>query len=206
MSFFSLPPTLQYLTLDALLVGLSISQHFSSPWLRVGFNSLSAGASVNHLHFQVWDFPALLPCELSSTFPVGNLHHSLSIRRSNAYPVKFLRFDLSASTSNDPEAQSYLAQTVFSLVERLYLANQPFNVIMTPATVFLFPRQPMIPLGSIRVGFPEVAGEIFISDESQYRELNELDMAEFFRNHVDSSEEVFNSLLEHIRTKLQAWS
>ena len=61
----------QVLRADALAVavdfaaaGLRRAAHLQPNSLRVGFNSLAAGASVNHLHFQFWRSPAeRLPVE-----------------------------------------------------------------------------------------------------------------------------------------------
>lgn len=51
------------------LVAMQLAEAFMpNTRLRVGYNSLGAGASVNHLHFQVWHTNYALPMESSDTY------------------------------------------------------------------------------------------------------------------------------------------
>eukprot|EP00039_Didymoeca_costata_P010676 m.144431 g.144431 ORF g.144431 m.144431 type:complete len:273 (+) comp14922_c0_seq1:58-876(+) len=67
----------QRLTIDALMIGISFAKGLSH--IRVGFNSLGAGASVNHLHFQFWSIgqgDEALPCETASRVAIiGVVRH-----------------------------------------------------------------------------------------------------------------------------------
>ena len=60
----------QVLAEDALLVAFAFANQMPSPYWRLGFNSLAAGASVNHLHFQHWRLDATLACEAAEIRPV----------------------------------------------------------------------------------------------------------------------------------------
>lgn len=44
-----------------------------NPYLRVGFNSLGAFATINHLHFQAYYLNAPMPCERAPTTPLSGM-------------------------------------------------------------------------------------------------------------------------------------
>ena len=74
------------MALDALRVGLRLARHFTSPWLRLAFNSLAAGASVNHLHYQFWRYPRPLPLE-EATFEPWRMIGSVQLLLGVDHPV-----------------------------------------------------------------------------------------------------------------------
>lgn len=43
----------QRIDLDSLLLALHMAEEAASPYFRLGYNSLGAFATINHLHFQV---------------------------------------------------------------------------------------------------------------------------------------------------------
>lgn len=51
-------------------LALHFALEVSNPYLRVGFNSLGAFATINHLHFQAYYLAAPLPCERAPMRPL----------------------------------------------------------------------------------------------------------------------------------------
>lgn len=57
----------QLLTPATLRLALQFAQEAGNPYLRVGFNSLGAYATINHLHFQAYYLAATMPYERAPT-------------------------------------------------------------------------------------------------------------------------------------------
>lgn len=157
----------QVLTADALLVGLHFAHLLgttaasaalaSRPLFRLGYNSLAAGASVNHLHFQFWQTNWPLAVEQVQTrlrarvaTPGGGA--ALQIRQAHAdYPLPFLAF-----AGLGPTSLSQAAHLVHSCTRHCLEAGIPHNLVLTASHVFLVPRRPNVRVGSMTPGFPEV--------------------------------------------------
>ncbi|KAG2443234.1 hypothetical protein HYH02_009307 [Chlamydomonas schloesseri] len=132
---------------------------------RVGYNSLGAFATINHLHFHAYHLPAALPCERAPTAPLpGALARPLAaaaaapqsrkrgadggaaaacggggvrVSRLVGYPVR--SFVIEAEGEAGLEA---VAAVLARAAGALQAANQPFNVIASDGgrRVFLFPQ------------------------------------------------------------------
>lgn len=94
----------QLMTLGALRVGLAFARHLHSSGIKIGYNSLGAGASVNHFHFQTWQPGNPLPVEMAEledfnievTF--GNSTRVVRVAPSTEIaPVSYLRWTLESS-------------------------------------------------------------------------------------------------------------
>ena len=48
----------QRIQADTLLLALHMAVEVDNPYLRIGYNSLGAFATINHLHYQVTAIPA----------------------------------------------------------------------------------------------------------------------------------------------------
>jgi len=57
----------QLLSPETLRLALQFAQEAANPYLRVGFNSLGAYATINHLHFQAYYLAATMPYERAPT-------------------------------------------------------------------------------------------------------------------------------------------
>lgn len=55
------------------LLALQFARELGSPALRVGYNSLGAFGTINHLHFHSYYLPQTLPCEVAATEPMFEL-------------------------------------------------------------------------------------------------------------------------------------
>jgi hypothetical protein len=89
------------------------------------FNSWSAAATVNHLHFQIFKGPA--PIQGFSLESVGVMHES-PIYRVQTYPADNIVFDAAN------------IDAVWKEVRRLISANQPHNLLFSSTHTYLFPR------------------------------------------------------------------
>jgi GDP-L-galactose phosphorylase len=58
---------------DTCLSALHFALEVGNPYLRVGFNSLGAFATINHLHFQAYYLQAPMPCERAPTAPLARI-------------------------------------------------------------------------------------------------------------------------------------
>ena len=91
------------------------------------FNSWSAAATVNHLHFQIFEGPA--PIQGLSLESVGQ-SYAAPTYRVPAHPAANIVFDAAS------------VDAVWEEVHRLISANQPHNLLFSPTHTYLFPRNP----------------------------------------------------------------
>lgn len=119
----------------------------------------------------------------------------LTLRRSQpgvAVATKFLRIDCR-------DCQS-LPQLLMACIDWLHNRPHPFNLVLTAATAFIFPRRRMTPLESIRPGFPEVAGEIMVPSRTQFDALDSETLRRYYQEQVDSAEAVFAEFVQHAKS------
>ncbi|CAA7400372.1 unnamed protein product [Spirodela intermedia] len=149
---------------ESFLLALHMAAEAGSPYFRVGYNSLGAFATINHLHFQVSspssDLPGLLVASRERTdlirppsnqayflavpFPVEKaptrripLSSKSGVKVSSLmnYPVRGLVFE---GGSNLQELSDLVAGACICLQE----SNTPFNVLISDMgrRIFLFPQ------------------------------------------------------------------
>ena len=123
----------------------------------MGYNSLGAGASVNHLHFQFFvDGP--LPVES----PSWN-HHQGEVD----YPVHCRLFES--------------AEESWIEIEKLHQQNQPYNLIYRPGKLYLLPRAPQGSYEnadwSIALTWNEMAGSFVLFDKSACQAMSNEDLS-----------------------------
>ena len=125
--------------------------------LGLGYNSVGAYASVNHLHFQLFVDPQGLPvCDAVWSHNGG----------TKDYPLNCLAFDTAASS--------------WQFIETLHQLQQPYNLLYCDGRVYVMPRQPQ---GSLAVpgwssGFTwyEVAGGMICFNRDDYEALSATDI------------------------------
>lgn len=61
----------QALDSSTMLLAMQFARELGNPHFRVGYNSLGAFATINHLHFHSYYLPLDLPCELAATKPLS---------------------------------------------------------------------------------------------------------------------------------------
>ncbi|GLI61782.1 hypothetical protein VaNZ11_004281 [Volvox africanus] len=60
----------QALSTETVLLAMQFARELGSPNFRVGYNSLGAYATINHLHFQSYYLAMQMPCETAATVPL----------------------------------------------------------------------------------------------------------------------------------------
>jgi GDP-L-galactose phosphorylase len=127
------------------LTALHFALEVNNPYLRVGFNSLGAFATINHLHFQAYYLNAPLPCERAPTSPLGlavlpkrrrpdSGADSVRISKLCDYPVR--------GWVVEGPSLAAMAQIVGEAALAMQQHNIPHNVLIADcgARVFIFPQ------------------------------------------------------------------
>lgn len=128
----------QVLTQDSLLLALHFFANSNNRFLRMGFNSLGAAASVNHLHWHVYHFEHFL--EIEETLCYDN-----SVLRD--WPVYGFCWDIRNLSTTSFEN---LSETIMKIVDKCYEENIAYNCFITRKTrsndssirFILWPRLP----------------------------------------------------------------
>jgi GDP-L-galactose phosphorylase len=136
---------------ETLLPALHFSREAGNPYFRVGFNSLGAYGTINHLHFQAYYLAAPFAIERAPTVPLppglappngaafgrrgGRRRPGVSIEQLAEYPVRGLVFEAGDSLEE-------LAELVGTACQALSSANVPHNLLIADcgARVFLWPN------------------------------------------------------------------
>ncbi|KAM3255226.1 hypothetical protein ACQJBY_048544 [Aegilops geniculata] len=112
---------------ESFLLALHMAAEAASPYFRLGYNSLGAFATINHLHFQA----------ATQRIPLaeGGIKSGVKVSKLMNYPVRGLVFE-EGNTLND------LANLVSSACIWLQDNNVPYNVLISDSgrKIFLFPQ------------------------------------------------------------------
>lgn len=130
----------QLATPETLMLALQFSREANNPYLRVGFNTLGAYATINHLHFQAYYLATPMPLERAPTVPLKAAgkparQGGVSINQLAGYAVRGLVFEAGDSLEE-------LADVVGTACERLTARNIPHNMMIVDrgARIFLVPN------------------------------------------------------------------
>jgi GDP-L-galactose phosphorylase len=132
----------QLVTPGSAMLALQFAREGANPYLRVGFNSLGAYGTINHLHFQAYYLAAPMALERAPTEPLRAApstprcrKRGVRVCRLTGYPVRGLVFEAGDSLAE-------LATMVGRACERLTAANVPHNMMIVDrgARVFLLPN------------------------------------------------------------------
>uniref|UniRef100_A0A5B7B8Y0 GDP-D-glucose phosphorylase 1 n=1 Tax=Davidia involucrata TaxID=16924 RepID=A0A5B7B8Y0_DAVIN len=121
---------------DSFLLALHMAIEAADPFFRMGYNSLGAFATINHLHFQAYYLSVPFPVEKSPTQRILRLPDSgVMVSRLLDYPVRGLVFE-GGNTLHD------LSDAVADSCVFLQNNNIPFNVLIADCgkRIFLFPQ------------------------------------------------------------------
>lgn len=126
---------------DLLLLALQMAVESRNPYYRVGYNSLGAYATINHLHFQAYYLAAPFPIERA---PTRKLTHTDAKRKSSDEVVveRTVRFPVRSLVFHVGKNLNSLAEAVGNACEKLQARNIPFNLLIADrgARVFLIPN------------------------------------------------------------------
>lgn len=180
----------QNLDPGVLRLALHFALEVGNPYLRVGFNSLGAFATINHLHFQAYYLAAPLPCERAPTRPLplecsgsagagGDADsHPVAISLLDDYPVR--------GWVVEGPSLAGMAQVVGEASLALQAANIPHNVLIADcgSRVFLWPQayaerqaRGLVPEALLDVGVNpaiwEISGHMVLKRAGDYEAFTE---------------------------------
>lgn len=121
---------------ESFLLALHMAAEAGNPYFRLGYNSLGAFATINHLHFQAYYLAVPFPIEKAPTKKITILDSVVKISELVNYPVKGLVFEGGKTTFE------HLSNTVSDACICLQDNNIPFNVLISDCgkRIFLFPQ------------------------------------------------------------------
>ncbi|XP_073155038.1 GDP-L-galactose phosphorylase 1-like isoform X2 [Henckelia pumila] len=124
---------------NSFLLALCLAREASDPYFRVGYNSLGAFATINHLHFQAYYLSVPFPLERAPTRMIMNGEGSdevgVMVSELLDYPVRGFVFEAGCKLSAISDA---IANCCFYLQNN----NIPFNILISDFghRVFLLPQ------------------------------------------------------------------
>ncbi|KAG1369975.1 GDP-L-galactose phosphorylase 2 [Cocos nucifera] len=197
----------QRIDTESFLLALHMAAEAGSPYFRLGYNSLGAFATINHLHFQAYYLSVPFPVEKAPTrkIPIakgladGGVKMSLLMN----YPVRGLVYE-GGNTLKD------LADVVANSCIWLQENNIPFNVLISDSgrRIFLFPQcyaekqalgevsQELLDT-QVNPAVWEISGHMVLKRRKDYEEASE-DYAWRVLAEVSLSEERFQEVKAYI--------
>ncbi|KAK4771137.1 hypothetical protein SAY87_031669 [Trapa incisa] len=120
---------------QSFLLALNMADEAANPYFRLGYNSLGAFATINHLHFQAYYLAVPFPIEKAPTKKVTTIESGVKISELVNYPVRGLIFE-GGNTLLD------LSNNVSDACICLQENNIPYNVLIADSgkRVFLLPQ------------------------------------------------------------------
>lgn len=122
---------------DSFLLALHMAAEANNPYFRLGYNSLGAFATINHLHFQAYYLAAPFPIERASTtrVPYGRKKGGVKVYELSKFPVRGLVFEKCNGIED-------LSVAVANACVYLQNENIPYNVLITDrgSRVFVLPQ------------------------------------------------------------------
>mmetsp|Transcript_19561 Transcript_19561/g.66535 ORF Transcript_19561/g.66535 Transcript_19561/m.66535 type:complete len:427 (-) Transcript_19561:252-1532(-) len=189
---------------DVLNLAVHMAVESNNPYFRIGYNSLGAYASINHLHFQGYYLSGAFPIERASTGPVPAKLMGPDVRarveRTHNFPVRCIVFELGASMED-------LTDTVARACERMQQENIPFNLFIADmgCRIFLIPNVfseriagGMVPEHVMETGINpavfEISGHMLYKDRKDWNATTEQACLEIL-SYASLSEEAFERVL-----------
>ncbi|KAI3673821.1 hypothetical protein L6452_39951 [Arctium lappa] len=120
---------------ESFLLALYMASEAGNPYFRLGYNSLGAFATINHLHFQAYYLAVSLPIEKAPIRKITNFNGGVTISEILKYPVRGLVFEGGYSLEN-------LSNAVSDSCICLQDNNIPYNVLISDSgkRIFLLPQ------------------------------------------------------------------
>ncbi|KAJ4869163.1 GDP-L-galactose phosphorylase 1 [Raphanus sativus] len=119
----------------SLLLALHMATEAANPYFRLGYNSLGAFATINHLHFQAYYLAMPFPIEKAPSKKMITTASGVKISELLSYPVRSLLFEGGSSMQD-------LSDTVSDACVCLQNNNIPFNILIADCgrQIFLMPQ------------------------------------------------------------------
>ncbi|KAF3533623.1 hypothetical protein DY000_02038510 [Brassica cretica] len=93
----------------SLLLALHMASEAANPYFRLGYNSLGAFATINHLHFQAYYLAMPFPLEKAPSKKLTTTASGVKISELLSYPVRSLLFEGGSSMQDLSDTAYYLA-------------------------------------------------------------------------------------------------
>ncbi|WVZ88788.1 hypothetical protein U9M48_035262 [Paspalum notatum var. saurae] len=192
---------------ESFLLALQMAAEAASPYFRLGYNSLGAFATINHLHFQAYYLSVPFPVEKAATHKIPlseeTMKCGVTVSKLINYPVRGLVFE-GGNTLND------LANVVSSACIWLQDNNVPYNVLISDCgkRIFLFPQcyaekqalgevsQELLDT-QVNPAVWEISGHIVLKRRNDYEEASETSAWKLLAE-VSLSEERFEEVKAYI--------
>jgi GDP-L-galactose phosphorylase len=128
----------------SLELAIQFVMEAANPHFRLGYNSLGAYASVNHLHYQGYTLNFKLACEMAQVEPLSSLPSPsgsslIRVGRLSGYPVNTFVCQSDGDGDWIPSLASIVAKACLVMQE----INQPHNLFICEGgrRVFVFPNR-----------------------------------------------------------------
>ncbi|XVF33955.1 hypothetical protein REPUB_Repub18cG0015800 [Reevesia pubescens] len=120
---------------ESFLLALYMAAEAGNPYFRLGYNSLGAFATINHLHVQAYYLAVPFPIEKAPTKKLTTLNGGVIISELLKYPVRGLVFEGGNTLQN-------LSDNVSDACISLQDNNIPYNVLISDCgnRIFLLPQ------------------------------------------------------------------
>ncbi|KAL1567002.1 Phosphate metabolism transcription protein [Salvia divinorum] len=120
---------------QSFLLALCMAVEVRNPFFRLGYNSLGAFATINHLHFQAYYLEMPFPIEKASSKKITTTNGGVEISNILKYPVRGFVFEGGKTIE---ELSNVVSDACICLQEN----NIPHNVLIADCgkRIFLFPQ------------------------------------------------------------------
>ncbi|KAL2495883.1 GDP-L-galactose phosphorylase 1 [Forsythia ovata] len=186
---------------DSFLLALYMAAEAGNPYFRLGYNSLGAFATINHLHFQAYYLAVPFPIERAPTRKITTTSGGVKICDILNYPVRGLVFE-----GGNPleELSNVVSDSCICLQDN----NIPYNVLIADSgrRIFLFPqcyaeKQALGEVSSelldtqVNPAVWEISGHMVLKRKEDYEEASEENAWRLLAE-VSLSEERFHEVKE----------
>ncbi|XAR72432.1 GDP-L-galactose phosphorylase [Bertholletia excelsa] len=164
---------------ESFLLALYMAAEADNPYFRLGYNSLGAFATINHLHFQAYYLAVPFPIEKAPLKKVSTLECGVKISMLLNYPVRGLVFE-GGNTMED------LANAVSDSCICLQDNNIPYNMLISDSgkRIFLLPQcyaekqalgevSPELLDTQVNPAVWEISGHMVLKRKQDYEEASE---------------------------------
>uniref|UniRef100_A0A5B6Z076 Putative GDP-L-galactose phosphorylase n=2 Tax=Davidia involucrata TaxID=16924 RepID=A0A5B6Z076_DAVIN len=164
---------------ESLLLAIYMAAEAGNPYFRLGYNSLGAFATINHLHFQAYYLAVPFPIEKAPTKKITTMTDGVKISELLNYPVRGLVFE-GGNTLQD------LANAVSDSCICLQDNNIPYNVLISDSgkRIFLLPQcyaekqalgevSPEILDTQVNPAVWEISGHMVLKRKKDYEEASD---------------------------------
>ncbi|XP_017088297.2 GDP-D-glucose phosphorylase 1 [Drosophila bipectinata] len=170
----------QRLNREVLHFSITFMRNIDDQFMRIGYNSPGALASVNHLHFHLLEMPYSLYVD---RVPLEKLAGNYIYRLSRRAPTEGICFVFGNEDSD--EVVDEKVSKLYELAMWMCRCNMPHNLFITQdlrpgkkgdVLVFVFPRSEYCvskDLADFNVGFCELAGYIPLPDPDRMNNITE---------------------------------